>query len=257
MRQIIILLFILSSLVTTSLMSQNNSGEIVYLDKVNLHKNLPPEREALKDRIPEFRETDKVLYFNGTEALYMTKPKDKTEKVEQQEFRGEGRRGRRGGRFGRDENSQYYTNITGVTSVDSRNFFGKDFLIEGSRKALKWKITGEQKQVGSYLCQKATFQDSTNNIVAWFTPMIPVPSGPDNYFGLPGMILHLDFDSGLRQITAMEITLKELDDSVIEKPTKGKKVSLEEFDKIRTEKRKEREEEFGSRRGRGFPRGGL
>ena len=256
MRQIIILFFTLASLFATSLMSQNNSGEIVYLDKVNLHRNLPPERQALKDRIPEFRETDKVLYFNGTEALYMTKPKDETEKVEQQEFRGEGRRGRRGGRFGRDNNSQYYTNITDGTSVDSRNFFGKDFLIEGSRKALKWKITGEQKQVGSYLCQKATFQDSTNNIVAWFTPMIPVPSGPDNYFGLPGMILHLDFDSGLRQITAMEIALKELDDTVIDKPTKGKKVSLEEFDKIREEKQKEREEEFGSRRGRGFGRGG-
>lgn len=253
MRYITILFLITVS--STILMSQNNSGEIVYLDKINIHKSLPPEMEAMKERIPEFRESKKILYFNGTEALYINKPKDETEKAEQQEFRGEGRRGgRRGGRFGRNNNNQYYTSITNGTSVDSRNFFGKDFLIEGEREALKWKITGDQKQVGSYLCQKATFQDSTNNIVAWFTPMIPVATGPDNYFGLPGMILHLDFDSGIRQITATDISLKELEESKIVKPTKGKKVTQEEFTKIRTEKEKEMEEEFGGRRRGGFGR---
>ena len=231
--------------------SQTNSGEIVYLDKTNVHKSLPPEMEAMKDRVPEFRESEKILYFNGAEALYITKPKDESAKPEQQEFRGEGRGGRgRGRRFGRNNNNKYYTNIAAGTSVDSRNFFGKDFLIEGAREALKWKITGEQKQVGIYLCQKATFQDSTQNIVAWFTPMIPVPSGPDNYFGLPGMILHLDFDSGLRQITAMDISLKELEADQIVKPTKGKKVSQAEFKSIRDEKNKEMEAEFGDNRGR-------
>jgi GLPGLI family protein len=234
------------------LISQNNSGEIVYLDKTNIHKNLPPEMEAMKERIPEFRESKKILYFNGTEALYITKPRDEAEKKEQQEFRGEGRR-RGGRRFGRNNNNQYYTSITNGTSIDSRNFFGKDFLIEGEREALKWKITGEQKQVGSYLCQKAIFQDSTNNIVAWFTPMIPVATGPDNYFGLPGMILHLDIDSGSRQITAMDISLKELDETTIVKPTKGKKVTQEEFAQIRSEKEKEMNEEFGDRRA-GFGR---
>lgn len=247
MRFIAVILFI--AYASVGLISQANSGEIVYLDKRNIHKSLPPEMEAMKDRIPEFRESKKILYFNSEEALYINKPKDEAEKAEQQEFRGEGRRGGRGGRFGRNDDNKYYTNLKEGTSVDSRNFFGKDFLIEGSREALKWKITGEQKQVGSYLCQKATFQDSTESIVAWFTPMIPVASGPDNYFGLPGMILHLDFDSGLRQITATDISLQELEASMIVKPTKGKKVTQTEFTKIRDEKTKEMEEEFGGRGG--------
>ncbi len=252
-----ILISFLALFFVLSLSAQNNSGEIVYLEKINIHKSLPPEMEAMKDRIPEFRESKKILYFNSEEALYKNKPRTEEEKQQRQEFRGEGRRGRRRGRFGgRNANNEYYTSVSDKLSVDSRNLFGKDFLIEGNRDPLKWKITGEQKQVGSYLCQKATYQDTTQNIVAWFTPMIPVPSGPNQYNGLPGMILHMDFDAGLRQITAVDILLKELEKDVIVKPTKGKKVSEEEFDKIREEKIKEMEEEFGGRGGGRF-RGGF
>ena len=241
----------------TQLIGQNNSGEIVYLDKINIHKNLPPEMEAMKERIPEFRESNKILYFNSQEALYKSKPKTEADKQKQQEFRGEGRRGRRGGRFGGNRgNNEYYTSISDGVSLDSRNLFGKDFLIEGERSPLKWKITGEQKQVGSYLCQKATFQDTTTSIVAWFTPMIPVPAGPDSYNGLPGMILHMDFDEGSRQITATDISLKELEAELITRPTKGEKISDEEFKKLREEKIKEREEEFGGRGGGRFRRFG-
>ncbi len=253
----LILASILALLLGNTLFAQNNSGEIVYLEKTNIHKNLPPEMEAMKDRIPEFRESNKILYFNSQEALYKNKPKTEAEKEKSQEFRGEGRRGRRGGRFGgRNNNSQYYTSISDGVSVDSRNLFGKEFLIEGEREPLKWKITGEQKQVGSYLCQKATFQDSTQNIVAWFTPMIPVASGPNQYNGLPGMILHMDFNEGARQITATDITLKELESGMIAKPTKGKKVTEDEFNTMREEKLKEMEEEFGGRRGGRFRRFG-
>ncbi len=245
-----IILIITLTLSCNILISQNNTGEIVYEDKRNLHKNLPPEMEAMKDRIPEFRKSKKILYFNSEEALYINKPKDEKEAKAQQEFRGEGRRGRRGGRFGRNENNKFYTSIADGQSIDFRNFFGKDFLIEGSRESLKWKITGDQKQVGSYLCQKATFQDSTQSIVAWFTPMIPVSSGPDNYFGLPGMILHMDFDGGTRQITAIDISLKALEPDVIVKPTDGKKITEEDFNKMREEKIKEMEEEYGGKGGR-------
>ncbi len=244
------LIALLFSMIALCATAQNNTGEIVYLDKVNIHKNLPPEMEAMKDRIPEFRESKKVLYFNAEEALYINKPKDEAEKAEQQEFRGEGRR--RGGRFGgRNNDNKFYTNFAEGSAVDSRNFFGKDFLIEGSRESLKWKITGEQKQVGAYLCQKATYQDTSQQIEVWFTPMIPVSSGPDDYFGLPGMILHMDFDSGTRQITATDISLKALAQGQITRPTKGKKVTKDEFAEIREEKIKEMEEEFGGRPGGG------
>lgn len=237
-----------SILFSSFLIAQNNSGEVLYEDKRNIHKGLPPEMEAMKDRIPEFRTAKKILYFNGQEALYVNKPRDKKEEAKNQEFRGE-RGGRRGGRWGRNDNNKYYTNLQEKKSLDAREFFGKDFLIEGEREALKWKIAADQKQVGAYLCQKATYQDTTQSIVAWFTPMIPVSSGPDDFFGLPGLILHLDIDNGMRQITATNIDLKELEADAITRPEKGKKISKSDFDSMRQEKMKEMEEEYGGKGG--------
>ena len=248
--QNLIILFLLS---VGASYGQNNSGIITYEDKFNVHKSLPEEMADFKDRIPEFRATKKVLVFSGQEGFYSTKKKEAGEISEEtnREFRGEGHgmRMRFGGRGG-NNNNEFYTNIKESTSIDKRDFFGKEFLIEGERVPLKWKITADQKQVGSYLCQKAVYQDSTQNLVAWFTPMIPVSTGPDDYFGLPGLILHIDIDDGSRTITATEIQLQALEEGVIVKPTKGKKVTQDEFDKIREEKMEEMKQENGGRQGR-------
>ncbi len=238
---------------TIFLFGQNNSGVIVYESKVNIHKNLPPEMEAMKERFPEFRTNKHLLIFNQDEALYKVKPKTEAEKKQMTEFRGEGRRGR-GGRRGNRVEDIYYTNLTDNSTVDYKDFFGKKFLIEGERSALNWKMTGKQKQVGEYLCQQAMAKDSTTQIEAWFTPMIPVASGPDNFFGLPGMILHLDIDEGTRTITALEIELKSLEEE-IERPSKGKKMTQVEFEEMRDEKMAEMKKEFGDRRGPWMRRG--
>ena len=66
----------------------------------------------------------------------------------------------------------------------------------------------------------------------------------------------MDFDEGSRQITATDISLKELEAELITRPTKGEKISDEEFKKLREEKIKEREEEFGGRGGGRFRRFG-
>jgi len=232
--------------------SQNIEGSITYEDKRNIHKSLPPEMEAMKDRIPEFRTSENILHFTKEEAVYKSVPK---EKKKNEEFRGE-RRGRRG--WGRqNENNVYYTNLGEKQSIDSRDFFGKKFLIAGARESKKWKMTGDQKMVGDYLCQKATFSDSTENIVVWFTPMIPVSTGPSDYFGLPGLILHVDINEGERLITAQGIELKPLEEGTIVRPTEGKNISSEEFAELRDKKMEEMRQErggnggFGRRFGRG------
>jgi GLPGLI family protein len=96
-----------------------------------------------------------------------------------------------------------------------------------------------------YVCQKATFQDSTRNLVAWFTPQIPVATGPGSISGLPGMILKLDRNDGERVVVATSVELKEIEKKTLKAPKKGKKVTQEEFQKIQDEKMKEMEEEFG------------
>ena len=44
----IALFSLLFSLFAIGAIAQNNTGEIVYVDKVNIHKSLPPEMEAMR-----------------------------------------------------------------------------------------------------------------------------------------------------------------------------------------------------------------
>lgn len=240
MRKLIIFSFLMGLSITGY--SQINEGTIIYEEKFNIHQGLPPEMEAMKDRIPEYRIHKKILTFKNNESLYKAYKDEAEEKP--QEF--DNRRRRWGNREDIDE---LYTDLSDFSSIDRKSFFGKEFLIEGERDIPKWKITAEQKQVGSYLCQKAILKDSTDVTVAWFTPMIPVQAGPDDFIGLPGTVLHIDFNDGLRTITAQTISLEPLSEDIT-RPDKGKKVTKEEFEKLREEKMKEREQEFGGR-GRG------
>jgi GLPGLI family protein len=233
--------------------SQVIQGEIIYETKVDLHRNIPDEMSGMKDRIPPYRTNKQILLFNQEESMFKEykDPKD----AEQAPPPGN----RRGFRF-RNNNSQneLYRDLKAGTSINSQEFFGKKFLINGETTDLKWKMTGQTKQVGDYFCQKATFQDSMQNIVVWFSPMIPVTAGPNNYGGLPGMILYVNINDGERIITAVEINQKEITAGTIEKPTEGKEITKEEFEKIREEKMKEMQEEFGGdgQRRRFFRNGG-
>ena len=119
------------------------------------------------------------------------------------------------------------------------------FLIEGTVEN-KWKFTGNQKMILDYPCQEAELEGAENKTVVWFTPAIPVQSGPANYIGLPGLVLAVDVNDGKNVITATSVELASVDKSLLEKPSKGKKTTREEFDKIVDEKMKEMGAESGS-----------
>lgn len=229
-----------------SLTAQVVSGEIIYEVKDNLHMNLSPEAEMYKNDIPEYRKSKNKLIFSQSESIYTNI------KVEEKDQPREDRRRRRGNRGNRDH--KIYKDIAQKQSVEYIDFLSKKFLIDRSQDVIKWKISADQKQVGQYLCQKAIFQDSTNQIEAWFTPMIPVSAGPDRYANLPGMVLHVDVNGGKRLITAIEINPRELEPNEIQKPTDGEDMSAEEFDALREEKMKEMQARRGNRRGPRGPR---
>ena len=84
--------------------------------------------------------------------------------------------------------------------------------------------------------------------LAWFAPQIPVKNGPDKFGQLPGMILEVEIPDLQRVITAKEITLEEMNEEIIT-PSKGKKVSDEEFEQIRAEKLAEMRAQFGGKGG--------
>ncbi|MEL7146548.1 MAG: GLPGLI family protein, partial [Bacteroidota bacterium] len=193
--------------------------------------------EQLKDQLPDSKTMDKVLTFKNTETIYSNVPKEEKEETKQIESN-DGMTIQM--KFDTPEEIFYY-NSEGQEAIQQRSFMGRTFLVEGN-KTFKWKITGDTKEILGYSCTKATTGDSTQ-IVAWFTSTIPVFSGPDVYNGLPGLILEVDIDEGKRQILATNVVTGPVDGPVVA-PSKGKKVTTEQYEKIMKKKIEEMQQEF-------------
>ena len=67
---------------------------------------------------------------------------------------------------------------------------------------LAWQITDEEKEIAGYKVRKAvaaSYGDKehplySGKVIAWFTTDVPIPTGPDFYNGLPGLIVELDYE---------------------------------------------------------------
>jgi GLPGLI family protein len=72
---------------------------------------------------------------------------------------------------------------------------------------------------------------------AWFTPQIPVSTGPSMYGGLPGLILEINDDRTTMLCTKVILNPKEK--IKIKAPSKGKEVTLVEYQQIAKDKAEE------------------
>ncbi len=226
-------------------MGQSTSGEVSYTEAVKLHIDLPEGDEAMKKMLPTEQKSQKTLLFNEKAALYRNAGKGDNGDLN---LRHEDE--------GNDVNIvikvpevTQFTDLETGRWLRAEEFFGRDFLITGGEKKPSWKLTGEQKKLGDYVCQKAVLKDTAQNVVAWFTPQIAVGAGPGKFAGLPGLILELEMDGGDRTIKATKVDLRPVADADLPKPSKGKKVSEAEFEKIRDEKMKEMGAETGGKPG--------
>jgi GLPGLI family protein len=143
------------------------------------------------------------------------------------------------------DDSQLYIDLTKNTSLQKQTFMDREFLIEEKIDSPKWKITGKQKKILDYMCIEATTTIDSSLVTAWFTPQILNAIGPNGLNGLPGAILEVEMDNGMLHFVATKVSLKPLNKKDIIRPTDGKKVTKEEFEKIVAEKEKEMEEIYG------------
>lgn len=127
----------------------------------------------------------------------------------------------------------YYTGKKDIRQIDA---YGELFLVENPKQ--KWKLYKEERKIGEYLCYKATtikIVKGRKGIVetlveAWYVPSINIPLGPLGYNGLPGLIIELSMHN--YKYSVSEIKLNPNEDIHIEKPTKGKAVTKNEFESI-------------------------
>ncbi len=146
------------------------------------------------------------------------------------------------------DNDLTYVNLATGQMVEQREFGTKNYIIADSIQKLNWKLTGQTKTILNYPCQQAVSQQigkrsrtsmedgkmkteqvaDTANISVWFTLAIPVPAGPEYQGQLPGLILAIDINDGRTVYKAIEIS-GDVELSAVKAPSKGKKVTAEEF----------------------------
>lgn len=221
-------------------------GVITYENRVNMHRNIPADRQEMKAMVPEFRTTKMQLFFNAEESLYKPVIED-----EEEQFSGSG-----GVRMSfRMPKTETYTNNATSLIFALQELMGKKYLITDTVKMSPWKLGTETKDIMGYTCRMAYFTSTqeittmrvengtptpekrtiTQEITAWYTDQIRPSLGPERYNTLPGTVLALDINNGERVIVARNIELRELKKDELKVPDAGTKVSQAEFRKIQEE----------------------
>ena len=178
---------------------------------------------------------------------------------------------------------EQYKNVKGNELVQSQEFYGKLFLVKDELQNIKWEMGSESKQIGQYMCFKATASVPTNDLTwfdfswsrlrqnnensgepngeeakepavemteieAWYTPQIPVAHGPAEYWGLPGLILEVS--AGNTVMLCSKIVMNPDVKLKIEAPDKGKEITKTEYQITVADKMQEMRDNRGRRRSR-------
>lgn len=270
MKKIVLPFLLLGTLLSNA---QDFQGKAEYMSKYIFKKDNiksdkvdenPDLTAALKEALNKSSKKTFSLTFNKYEAVY-----EEVEQLQQPQapsngmsisikFSGAGKK---------------YINIKDKTTLAEDEIFGKEFLISEPLEKANWKLVNESKKIGDYNCFKAeliipvtenekeAYQEFLKKekvkpalfkmdepkdkvIVAWYTPEIPVSFGPNNYWGLPGLILEVNEENNI--ILCSKIVLNSKDKSEIKKPKNGEKVSQKRFDEIQKKKMDSMKDEDGN-----------
>tara|TARA_R110002126_G_scaffold89802_5_gene214406 strand:- start:869 stop:1756 length:888 start_codon:yes stop_codon:yes gene_type:complete len=276
-------------LVTVSINAQDFQGKAYYFSKTTMDMSRfnrgggqmsEQQKKQMEARMKSWLEKTYVLTFNKEESMFK-----EDEKLSSPV------NGRGPSVWGSSFSpGPQYKNIKERVFLQDQEFFGKQFLIKEEMKPLEWKMGTETKQIGQYLCFKATAKkvstevemapprrgnnekktdslkvnDSIKSkeenikdedvkmidVIAWYTPQIPVSHGPSEYWGLPGLILEVS--AGNNTMLCSKIIINPEEKTKIEAPKKGQVVTKKEYNDIITKKMKEFRENRGrSDRGSG------
>ena len=242
-KHLILVGLIFSNLI---IQAQNNSGkvnydEIIKLDFSTDSLDLDPAMAAIVALIPKSHRTQKILYFTNEESLYHTNK-------EQNNYTLPDANGNTVKIGMTQPDDKFFSDLKNKKCIQQKEFMTRKFLIEAESCKSDWKLTGNHKLILDYPCQEAVFQSKEDSITAWFTPSIPVSSGPNGYGGLPGLILAIEGNNGKQNFKSIAtmIELQEIDKALVTIPKEGKKVTEKEFEMIEAEKSKEMKQQNGN-----------
>ena len=267
-----LLTFVLALATLTTFAQKDFQGKATYMSKTTMDMSRfegrsEMEKKRIMARFKNLLEKTYTLSFTRTESAFKENAK--------LDAPGSSSRSRFGASNGQ---GSIYKNLQDHEMIEDIEMFSKRFLITEPMDQPKWQLGTETKKIGQYTCYKATLvkvdtkvdwgsmfgrrgrnntkKDSTKtedkkpeiktlNVTAWYSPQIPVSSGPESYWGLPGLILELN--AGRTTMLCTEIVLNPSEPIEIIKPKKGKEVNREEYNKIIKVKTDELKERFQNR----------
>ena len=222
---------------TDSSEQEIKGGTVKYEQITRFNWNYEPTGNVQRDNwfasLPKSQTKAKVLYFNLEYSLYK---EDLSSENEALNPRVQGMLDRMAfGQLPKPDLKKIFVDRKKNQKTELVELMTRFFLIENELESQTWKPGNKQRKVQGYTCQEATKKSGEEIITAWFTPNIPISIGPDNYSGLPGLILAIDINEK-NVILATSVDLATPPDSNLSKPKDGKKIKQEAFDKIVAEK---------------------
>lgn len=148
------------------------------------------------------------------------------------------------------ELKKVYYDLKNNKKLEEMDFMTRVFLIESDIEEINWKLLTNKKKILDHICMGAEMTLGENTVTAWFSPKIPVSTGPDIFHGLPGLILMIEVN-GEKSIVATSINSDIPEIGKKEEFSEGKKMSKKQFDKIVEEKVEEHKKNPPGR-GKGF-----
>lgn len=123
------------------------------------------------------------------------------------------------------------TAVVPASKTDFRNFRPKK---EDDKKEESVASDDKQKKT-NFMSEMDLPKDLI--VTAWYTPEIPVNQGPENYWGLPGLILEVNDSKTV--ILCSKIILNPKNKAEIKASTKGKVISQKDYDELVIKKMEE------------------
>jgi GLPGLI family protein len=143
------------------------------------------------------------------------------------------------------------TAVKEASKTDFRNFRRKkeEPKKETEEGKVDEKATSEKKEEKKTNFFAEIDMPKEVTVTAWYCPEIPVNQGPDEYWGLPGLIMEVN--DGKTVIMCSKLVLNVKEKIEIKAPTGGDKVTQKEYDDIMIKKMKEMSEMGGGPGSRG------
>lgn len=189
-------------------------------------KNNAELAEALRKAMQDITDYELVVYNNEAQFVFVEKIKnDQTEMSEGSSINVT---------FGMPDEKVYSNYNTGIT-FRSFTANGKFTLIKSELPTYEWELTRETKEILGIKVRKAIIKSENKEETAWYAPQITYKAGPEDVWGLPGLILEYKVDrktsKGIRTTHIFAQEIEQLDANLvnIEKPDESKAISPEQY----------------------------